>query len=198
MQTRLSPLFLCAFLLVGASASAQKSADVAKRAADISKESLSCVAAIAAARRLSPYSSGRGAAMRRPALAAMSAIKRTRSVWTVSSTSAKGFPSWSRRSPVAPATPRRLRNSKPAITRRRDKSSAHWTTCSARTWRVLRRLPWAAPSATAASSKWLATASSIRPQKVALFRYEAAIALISVNISEIPPRTADSSARSQL
>jgi hydroxylamine dehydrogenase len=43
MQTRLFPLFLYAFLLVGASASAQESADVAKRAADISKESQSCV-----------------------------------------------------------------------------------------------------------------------------------------------------------
>jgi nitrate/TMAO reductase-like tetraheme cytochrome c subunit len=43
MQTRLSPLFFCAFLFVGASASAQESADVAKRAADTSKESQSCI-----------------------------------------------------------------------------------------------------------------------------------------------------------
>jgi hypothetical protein len=43
MQTRLSPVFLCALLLAGASASAQESADVAKRAADTSKESQSCI-----------------------------------------------------------------------------------------------------------------------------------------------------------
>ena len=43
MQTRRFPLFLCAFLLVCASASAQESADVAKRAADTSKESQSCI-----------------------------------------------------------------------------------------------------------------------------------------------------------
>src|SRR4029077_8300847 len=43
MQTRLFPLFLCAFLLVGASASAQESADVAKRTAASSKESQSCI-----------------------------------------------------------------------------------------------------------------------------------------------------------
>jgi hydroxylamine dehydrogenase len=43
MQTRLSPLFLGVFLLVAAPASAQESAEVAKRAADTSKESRSCI-----------------------------------------------------------------------------------------------------------------------------------------------------------
>ena len=139
MRIRLSPLFVCAFLLVGASASAQESTDVAKRAADTSKESQSCIDCHRSGAAPLAVQQWEGSRHARPASAAMSAIRRTRSVQTVSDTSAKGFPSWSRRSPAAPATLRRLRNSKPAITRRRDRSSAHWTTYWARTWRVLRR-----------------------------------------------------------
>ena len=81
--------------------------------------------AIAAARRLSPCNSGRGAAMRRPASAVMSAIRQTRSVRTVSSTSAKGFPPWSRRSPAhlprpggsgIPSQPSRAGGTNPRLT----------------------------------------------------------------------------------